>query len=128
MVRQKNRRDIAFVTAVAIGISSYFIFWRQHPSYFFKGLIVLSVLIFIMGMLSDYFATQFLKYWLWVGKTIGRINAYLILTVFYFIIITPYGFLRKLFSQEKSFLEKRVRSQYSNRNYKYVKADFEKLW
>jgi hypothetical protein len=81
-----------------------------------------------MGMLSDYFATQFLKYWLWVGKTMGRINAYLILTVFYFIIITPYRFLRKLFSQEKSFLEKRVGSQYSNRNYKYVKADFEKLW
>lgn len=128
MSGQKNRRDIAIITALAMGISSYFIFWRHHPSSFFKGLIVLSFLIFILGMLSNYFATEFLKYWLLVGKAIGKINAYLILTVFYFIVLAPYALLRKLFSQEKSFLEKQVGSQYVNRNYTYVKTDFEKLW
>jgi len=128
MVRQKNRRDIAFITALCILISIYFMVLRHHSTVFFKAIIVGSLLVFTASMLSDYFATQFLKYWLWLGKAMGKINAYLILTVFYFIIITPYGFVRKLFSQEKSFLKKRVGSQYVTRNYKYVKADFEKLW
>ena len=128
MTSQKNRRDLAIITALAISISSYFILVRHHHILLFKGIFILSLFVFILGMLSVYFAAQFLKYWLLLGKTMGKINAYLILSIFFFLILTPYSFLRKLFSKEKSILEKQGPSQYTTRNYKYLKADFEKLW
>ncbi len=41
------------------------------------------------------------KAWIWFGHILGVINSTIILTVFYVLIMTPIGFMRRLFGKNE---------------------------
>ena len=63
----------------------------------YSPLAILAILmIFAPGLLSP-----IRKGWLYIGHILGIINATLILTIIYFVIITPISVLRRLFTSRK---------------------------
>ncbi|MDA8123581.1 MAG: SxtJ family membrane protein [Deltaproteobacteria bacterium] len=70
------------------------------------------------------------KYWLHFGALLGRINSRIILTIMFFVILTPIAGLYRLFNREKvdHFRTNRRGSYFDDVQKKYAPEDFEKPW
>lgn len=85
----------------------------------------LAVILFAIPPLGNAFA----KVWLKITKAIGQFNAFVLLTLIYFIMVTPMGWLKQLFGKDELVLKnKNKASLFVERNYTYSKSDLENIW
>ncbi|MCX5785138.1 MAG: SxtJ family membrane protein [Elusimicrobia bacterium] len=69
--------------------------------------------------------------WLKFGHTFGTINSRIILTLVFYLALTPLAFIKKLFSGGDTLKLKKKsagESYYEPRNHLYVPTDLEKPW
>ena len=101
-----------------------FLSWLNHST----ALIVIASTIVLFGLVSPYFRTQ----WTWLGDAIGRpmsrFNSGLILSVLFFLVLTPLARLKKLFSGSNSFSPGTKDSYFVDRNHRFTKDDLRDPW
>jgi len=72
------------------------------------GIIFLLLVVLVPSLLSPVY-----KGWMKVGRILGRINTFLILSIIFYLFITPLGFARKIFgSGSKKFAHKLSKNSY----------------
>ena len=96
---RKEKRDIRVVFLV---FSLFFLLvaWKNYPSnlsFTFAGLAVL--LVFLLTFMPLFLRPVF-RVWLKVAHFIGRVNTQVILTLLYYLLFTPYGFVMRLFGRD----------------------------
>ena len=100
-------------------------------SYIFKLVILVKVatllgLIFVfIPILGNWIV------WLWfkLAEGLGWVNSKVLLSIIFFLMLTPLAFLSRLFSKDPLKLKKRSDdSVYRERNDKFVKKDLENPW
>jgi hypothetical protein len=97
--------------------------------YFITGNIILAYIAFGLGILSlasRYFATLLYRPFTWLTGLIGKINNVLLLSIIYWIILTPVAFFMKGKSGVK--LKKPAGSNFTERNHLFSPDDLKNPW
>lgn len=79
-------------------------------------------------ILPNPFATLIHKGWMALAKALGWIMSKLILSLLWFIILTPLAFIYRLTGHDELQMKKDKNSQFSDCQKEYSAADFEKPW
>ncbi|MCX5847932.1 MAG: SxtJ family membrane protein [Deltaproteobacteria bacterium] len=84
----------------------------------------------IGGLFESRITTGIAKYWMKFGRALGTFNSKIILTLIFFIILTPLAFFFRLFNKQlvNHFKTNSRTSYFDDVNKSYQKSDFEKLW
>ena len=93
-------------------------------------LLYLAAGIFSISALSP-IATEFIyKWWMKLAMLLGKINSTILLTLIFFVLLTPIAWLYRLFNKDPLQLKKNFNkpSYFISRNHTYTKADLEKMW
>src|SRR6267378_5486837 len=69
----------------------------------------------------------FMKLWWGLTEFIGRINSWILLTLIFYIFLTPLSWLFRL-TKKNQMTTKPEGSSFVNRNHTYQATDLEKLW
>ena len=89
---------------------------------FNKYSIFISVAIGLVSLLYPYSLRRPLSYWIKFGNILGKLNSYLILGIFFYIILLPFGLIRKMI---KSIIMKKHPSTFYSTKNLTTKINFE---
>ena len=85
----------------------------------------------IIALISSFFPILAgLINWLWMkfAFILGWVNSRILLSIVYFIFLTPIAFLSKIFSKDPMKLRKQKESLFNTRNHTFQKKDLENTW
>jgi Na+/phosphate symporter len=70
------------------------------------------------------------EYWMKFAHYLGSINSKVLLTVIFFLVLTPVAFFYRLFNKDNvaHFIMNGRKSYFDDINKQYKKSDFEKVW
>ncbi|MBX2952695.1 MAG: hypothetical protein KF870_09325 [Leadbetterella sp.] len=102
------------------------ILWGKFKTDYF---LYISLGVGILSLLSSAFEDLILKAWFKIALVLGYINTRIILGLVFFIFLTPFAWLQKLFVR-KNFLSLKDRDNtvYHTRNHAYKPEDFDNIW
>lgn len=111
-------RDILVVCSglvlIALIFNLHFLLW-----------VVLAIA--FLSLLSKFFLQNFLVFWKWLAQWLGRINAFILLTLLFVLLVLPIGILFRLTSRKTNYMhQKQQGSYYKLRDEHFVKEDFER--
>lgn len=81
-----------------------------------------------IGLFFTWLATWIATGWFGLAKILGLVNGKVLLSVVFFIILTPIALLMRLFGGGSIVKVKSSKSYYAERNHTYTKADLETPW
>ncbi len=98
--------------------------------YFFKTnvLLIVALIAGLIGVFSDFLSEKIS--WLWgkIAHFLGLFNGTIILSLVFFIVLTPIAFLFKLTKKDNLKLKKQTGTIYVERNHEYTAEDLENVW
>lgn len=116
---EKHKNLLVIVVGLLV---LYLIFKNIYIFYAACGIGIISLLVPIVG---DWILTA----WGMIGKVLGYINTKILLSLVFFIFLTPIALFQKLVSRTNFLgLKNMEGSNYTKRNHKYVAEDFENPW
>ncbi len=102
------------------------------PGFFFKiaGLQWLALILLTVGLCWKSAAAGISRAWLAFAGVLGRINSGILLSVIFFLVITPAAFLFRLFNKDHLGLRKRpgAPSYFRDRAHLFSREDLENPW
>ena len=88
-----------------------------------------ALALLIVGLFIKPLAAQISKGWLKFAEVLGTFNSKLILSLTFYLFLTPIAFLFRLFTKNPLMLKtENAASFYTERNHTYTAADLEKMW
>ena len=96
MVKKTNKelRNFGIVIAIAFAILGSIVLWRGKPTFlYFYGI---SGLFLILGLIVPMALTPIEWVWMKFAKALGFVMNYVILTIVFFLVITPIGLILRL--------------------------------
>jgi hypothetical protein len=111
----------------------YFIFRRNYDWRFmeFKReyFIYAAVLIGVLSLMFDAVGDLILQGWMKIAEVLGYVNTRILMSLIFFLFLTPFAWLQKLFSR-KNFLSLKDEGQsvFHVRNHEYQPEDFDNIW
>ncbi len=121
-MRHNNSKVILVIVVGFLALS--FIFPSQKVVFTY-----ISLGIGVFSLLSS--TTENAIVWVWdkIALVLGWINTRIILSLVFFIFLTPIAILKKVFSAKDPMkLKNRHESTYVNRSHTYTKKDLENIW
>ncbi|MGR3811523.1 SxtJ family membrane protein [Jiulongibacter sp. NS-SX5] len=92
-------------------------------------LLWVATVVGVLGLLFDSFAGLVTKFWLKLAEVLGRINGSILLTIIFFIFLTPIAFLMRIFKKsDELHLKAPENSNYEERNHTYQAKDLQNIW
>ncbi len=118
-------KEKRFETILAITFGMLVLYYIFHAKIF----LTLAAVFSGIGLFSAFFGGLITKFWLKFAAILGVINGKILLSVIFFIILTPVAFLMKLAGKTALIIGKKSGDTiYTERNHEYVSADFENTW
>jgi len=89
-----------------------------------------ALMILFTGLFIRPAALFISKWWLKMAAALGIVNTKIILSVIFFLVLTPLAFVRRLVQGDMLEIKKPGRSDslWKERNHQYTKEDLEKQW
>lgn len=76
-------------------------------------LIIIALIMFLFALVMPNLLSPIYKGWMKVGKVLGRVNSLLILSVIFYLVVTPIGFIFRMFkTNSKKFAHKSNKDSY----------------
>lgn len=91
-------RRFAFTLALGFGVLALIFLWRDRQV-LVRAAALLAVLLALAGLTIPRHLGPVERAWAALGMALGRITAPLFIGVVYWLIITPFGFLRRTFGR-----------------------------
>ena len=108
--RKGELRKFGFVVGlVLIGIGLLPFLKSKEPGI---HILVPGILFVIISIVSPSILSPIYKLWMRAGHLLGKINSFIILTIIYYIFITPMSIAIKIFSKENKFSFKISKDSY----------------
>jgi len=116
-------KNIVSVLTISTGFTVLFLI--NGHRYF----LTIAVLLSIVSLLSPYLAEKISMAWLWLGKMLGYVTNTIILTVLFYLILTPLALISNRKRRKSFFLDKAPEnSSFTERNYTFGAKDMENVW
>lgn len=87
-----------------------------------------ALIVGVLSMLSDWIAQKITFVWQKIMKIVGFVNSHVLLSIIFFVVLTPIAFLFKIFKGDVLKLKKNDLTYYKERDHLYTKADLENPW
>ena len=98
--------------------------WFRLPGFFYLALLLLFLALFVKKA-----ATWLTWGWLRFSHLIGTVNTRIILTLIFFLFLTPIAFVYRLFHGDSLKIKKNTSdSNWFHRDHTYEKSDLDKAW
>lgn len=121
----KRERTLETMLVITVGLLVLFLIFKK------PWLLTASVVIGLIGVFSNFLSEKITLGWTKFAEVLGRINATVLLSVVFFIFVTPIAFLRKIISKNDALHLRDARkavSIYEERNHTYEAKDLENTW
>lgn len=120
-MEKQNKSQV--ILTIVIGFLVLFVIFKVN------WLLYVSLGVGVLGIFSDAFAGLVTKGWLKFAEVLGRINGSILLTIIFFIFLTPIALLMKVLKgSDELQLKRPLGSNYAERNHKYLAADLKNIW
>jgi len=95
-----------------------------------RWLLWLAVLLCLGNAFESRATAAVARYWMRFARMLGSVNSRILLTLLFYLVLTPLAFLYRIFNRDKAahFLENRKTSYFEEVRKTYGPEDFEKLW
>lgn len=102
------------------------ILWGSFKVIYF---LYIALAVGVLSLISETFGDWILKGWFKIAAVLGFINTRIILGLVFFVFLTPFALLQKLFVR-KNFLHIKDKDTtvYATRNHEYKPEDFDNIW
>lgn len=121
LMKKQNNKEI--ILTIVVGLMVFFYFFKSQ--WLFNTAIVIGIL----GVFSDFVAEKIAWVWLKFAEVLGRINSTILLSLIFFIFLTPIALLMRVFKKTDALkLKKITGSVYDERNHTYTAKDLENTW
>ncbi|MFK7810026.1 MAG: SxtJ family membrane protein [Saprospiraceae bacterium] len=99
----------------------YFVFRKE-------ALLYVAAVIGIAGVASPVLRDLILKVWFQLAEVLGWINSRILLSLIFFLVLTPIALLHRIFSSNPLQLKNDSDSTFVDKNHRFNKEDLENLW
>ncbi len=123
----KLTREKSLEAVLVICTGLLVLYWIFDNSHF----LVAATSIGIAGVLSPFLAGIIAKAWYKLAELLGRINGFILLTILFYLFLTPLAWLSKLFKKDELQLKRKTKAEdsyYIERNHTFTKKDLKNLW
>ncbi|WP_461453554.1 SxtJ family membrane protein [Mucilaginibacter sp.] len=96
---QKQNRKFGYTIAAALAVLSLFNIIIKHRTHWW-GAFIISTILVQFATVKPLWLNPMRLIWDKIGHILGTINTYILLTVFYFLILSPLGMLMRLFGKD----------------------------
>jgi Saxitoxin biosynthesis operon protein SxtJ len=91
------RKSVLMVAGVFLLLAAWNV-WRDRPAVYFT-LVALAVVLGLVGLLWPRGALAFDRTWMLLAGVLGYINSRILLSVMFYGVMAPYGWLMRLFGR-----------------------------
>ncbi len=120
---EQRKEHIETLLGIAAGMILFFLVSRRVE------LLYIGLGISLLGLFSPFLARYIHLGWTGFAKVMGFINGHIILTVIFFLVLTPLALIRRLGSKDLLQLRKKPSgSYYATRDHKYTARDLKNPW
>jgi hypothetical protein len=117
-----NKKETEAILVVVLGLLAfYFMFGKVWLLSIGLGVGVISLIIPFVGK-------WLVKGWFKLSEGLGWLNSRILLSVIFFLILTPIALISRLFKKNSLHLKNDTDSVWVKRNKTYSKGDLEKMW
>lgn len=125
IVLMKLKISKAWVTILVLVTGLLVIYFFYH----FKSLLYVAITILTLSFLSKFLREKIAWAWMKFAEILGFVNGKIILTLIYFLLLTPIAFIYRLSGKNNLNLKKRnAGSYFTDRNHEYNRDDLENVW
>ncbi|MEM9920659.1 MAG: hypothetical protein AAF990_21355 [Bacteroidota bacterium] len=111
------------ILAICVGFALLYYFTR------WEWTLLVVVIIGGLSILSDWVTEKISDAWMWLAKVLALIVPNILLSLVFFLILTPLSFVSKLFGKKNSLkLKNPPESTFTEVDKAFEPASFEKLW
>ncbi|WP_430408606.1 hypothetical protein [Kordia sp.] len=123
---KESNTKVILVMIVGFLLIATYLNYKEHTE-------AARILFFIalgVGVASFIPPLERLVVWIWgkIALVLGWINTKIILSVVFFIFLTPFGILSRIFSKGSLQLKNDSKTTFVERNHTYSKKDLENIW
>lgn len=113
--------------AILVIVTGLIIF---HFIFKIKVLLTIALAVAVLSLMSDFIRDKMVWLWMKIAEVLGYINGRILLSLIFFIILTPVAFIFKLTGKDpmQHKRKKDARTFYVERNHTYTKEDLEFIW
>lgn len=124
---KESNTKVILVMVVGFLIIATYLNWRTEHTYAAKVLFFIALGV---GVASFFPPLERLIVWIWgkIALVLGWINTRIILSLVFFIFLTPFALLSRLFSKNSLQLKQESDTTFVERNHTYTKKDLENIW
>jgi MFS family permease len=95
----KQNRKFGYTVAIAfLVLAAFHIFLRHHLAW--RWVFAAAMVLLILAFVKPVWLTPLRLVWDKIGHVLGIINTHVLLTLFYFVILTPLSLIMRLFSKD----------------------------
>jgi hypothetical protein len=124
----KEEKTKSLLVMVVGFLVLYFIagyFWEKE----IKTFLYISGAIGVLSLMSETISNLILKVWFKIAMVLGWINTRIILGLVFFVFLTPFAWLQRLFVRKNYLSLKDSESTvFHTRNHQYKPEDFDNIW
>jgi hypothetical protein len=124
----KEEKTKSLLVMVVGFLVLYFIagyFWEKE----IKTFLYISGAIGVLSLMSETISNLILKVWFKIAMILGWINTRIILGLVFFVFLTPFAWLQRLFVRKNYLsLKDSERTVFHTRNHQYKPEDFDNIW
>ena len=126
--KNQEQKATLIVGSILLVVAAWNVWQERSMVYWLTG--TTSVILILAGLFSRTGSRKFFYLWMRLGNTLGYINSRILLSVVYFLIITPYGITLRLFGRDSMRRRKARKKSYwiprSRKN--QTRQQFERLF
>ncbi len=123
LIMEKHPNKSQVILTIVVGFLVLYAIFKVN------WLLYVSLGIGVLGIFSDAFAGLVTTGWLKFAEVLGRINGNILLTVIFFIFLTPIALLMRIFKgADELHLKKQSGTNYATRNHKYAADGMKNIW
>lgn len=125
-ISKLTRIESTATIAAGLLVFHYFLAIRKGSDnliLFYIALAVLLVGLFVKPL------GNFISYiWAKLAEGLGWFNSKVILSIAFYVVMTPFALLYRIFNKDSLMLKRRRDTYYISRNHEYSKKDLENIW
>jgi polyferredoxin len=123
----KREKTIETMLVITVGMLVLYYFFREKS--WANYLLYTSLAMGLIGVFSNFLSEKVAWVWGKIAHIMGTFNSYVLLSIIFFVFLTPVAFLFKLTRKDSLKLKAQKNGTvYEERNHLYVAKDLENVW
>ena len=103
-------------------------FLTLHLAFSWQWAVVVSLIVGLIGIVSSYLSSKIEWAWMKFAQLLGYIVPNILLSIVFFLFLTPISILFRLFNKDVLMLSNEYDSYFIDIDKKIDKKNFEKIW